>query len=112
MDHAMRRVFGSVWLAFAVRFEKLNGLIGHYGRNHMLVDKLWLASIAAQKDAEIVKPRNDTLQLNTVDQKHGQGRSALADRVQERVLQVLALVCRHVMHPFGSTDAGLAREGQ
>src|SRR6185436_3755668 len=55
--------------------------------------------VAAQENAEIVKPGDDALQLDTVDQKNRQRRFALAAGVQERVLQVL-LTLAHGLVPI------------
>lgn len=43
---------------------------GHDGRNRMFVNQLGV-SVAAQQDGGVVKPGNDPLQLNAVDEENG-----------------------------------------
>ncbi len=69
-------------------FEKLNGMARHDGRNGVLVDKLRV-SVAPQKDAKIIEPGHDTLQLHPVHQEYGQRGLILADVIEESVLQIL-----------------------
>ena len=64
----------------------------------MLIDQLGLP-IAAQKHAEIIKPSDNTLQLNTIYEKDRHGNLRLPDVIQEGVLEVL-LVGSHCFMPF------------
>jgi hypothetical protein len=57
-------------------------------------------SIAPKQDAKIIKPADDTLQLDAVDEKDRQGCFVLAHVVEKRVLQILSFFCRHVYFPF------------
>jgi hypothetical protein len=54
----------------------------------VLVDKLRL-SIPTQEHAEIVKPCDDALKLDAVDEKNRDRNLRLADMVQESILQIL-----------------------
>jgi hypothetical protein len=56
----------------------------------MFIYQLRLA-IAPQQDAEIVKPGNDTLQFDTVDQEDRHGNFGFPRVVQECVLKVLSV---------------------
>jgi hypothetical protein len=70
----------------------------HNGRNGVFVDKLRLA-IAAQQHTEVVKPRDDPLELHTVDEKNRDGNFCFANIVQKCILQVL-LIGGHIYLPF------------
>ena len=70
------------------RLEHLDRGGGHDGGDRVLIDELRMA-IAAQENAEIVEPGDETLQFNAVDKKNRDRGLALAHVVQERVLQVL-----------------------
>jgi len=56
----------------------------------MLVDQLGLA-IAAQQDAEIVEPGDDTLQFYAVDQEDCDWNLGFANVVQESILKILSV---------------------
>jgi len=58
---------------------------GHDRRYGVLIDELRV-TVAAQQDAEVVKPRHDALQLHAVDQKDRERRLVPAHMVQEGVL--------------------------
>ena len=45
-------------------------------------------TIAAQQDAEIVKPCNHALQLDPIHQKDGDGNFLLADMIEKDVLKI------------------------
>jgi len=64
----------------------------------VLVDKLRLP-VAAQEDAEIVKPGDDALQLHAVDEKDRDRNFRLADVIEKGILQILS-VASHVYSPF------------
>ena len=51
--------------------------------------------VSAQQDAKVVKPRHNTLQFDTVDQKDRQWRFLLANMIEESVLQTLRAFWRH-----------------
>src|SRR5437763_8320253 len=68
--------------------------------------------IAPQQDAEIIKPSDDALQLDTVHQKYRDRRLVLEDMVEEYILNVLRFLSRHGSSPivlgaaaFGSDQA-------
>lgn len=54
----------------------------------MFIHKLAL-TIATQKDAEIVKPCDHALKLDTVDQKNCYGNFGFADMIEKCVLEIL-----------------------
>jgi hypothetical protein len=74
--------------------EQLHGLSWHDRRDSMLVDELGV-SIPAQKDTEIVEPRDDALKLHAVDQKDRQGNFVLPDIIEKSVLEILRAIARH-----------------
>jgi hypothetical protein len=57
----------------------------------MLVYKLRV-TIAAKKNAEIVKPGNDALELDPIDQKDGHWCFLLSDVVEKNILKVLGFL--------------------
>ena len=75
--------------------EQLQRRRRHDRRDRVLVDELRM-TVPAQQDAEIVEPGDHALQLNAVHQEHGDRHLVLADAVEERVLQVVRPVLRHV----------------
>ncbi len=75
-----RRLFGP--------FEQLDRMTRHDRRDRVLVDELRMP-VAAQQHAEIVEPGHDALQLHAVDQEDGERSFALADVIEEGVLQIL-----------------------
>src|ERR1044072_9381044 len=60
-------------------------------REGVLVDQLRLA-VAAQKHREIVEPGDDPLELDPLDEEHGDRGLAAPEAVQEHVLEVVDLV--------------------
>jgi len=60
----------------------------HYCRNCVLVHQLRMR-IPAQQDTEIVKPSNNPLKLDPIDEKNGYRCFVFPDVVQENVLNVL-----------------------
>ena len=68
----------------------------------MLVDELGMP-IATQKDAKIIEPSHNALQLDSVHEKDRERDFVLAYEVQERVLQILGAFSSHVfslsVHP-------------
>jgi hypothetical protein len=66
----------------------------------MLVDKLALP-VATQEHAEIVKPGDDALQLDPVDQKDRDRDLGLADVIEERILKVLFRIGHIVVRLLG-----------
>lgn len=84
-----RRVVARQKLFFTV--IKADRLRRHDGGNRMLVDKLRL-TVAAQQNAEIVKPCDNTLQLNAVDQEDRHRYFRLTHMVKKCVLKVLFIV--------------------
>ena len=73
-----RRIFGAL--------EQLHRMSRHDGRDSVLVDELRMA-IATQQHAEIIEPGHHALQLDAVHQKNGERNFALADVIEEGVLQ-------------------------
>lgn len=73
----------------------------------MLINQLRLA-IAAQQNAEIIKPCNHALQLDPVDQENCDRYFGLAYVVQERILKVLS-IRRHSL--FSRLFLSLATRG-
>jgi hypothetical protein len=57
----------------------------HDRRDGMLVDELRM-TVASQQHAEIIEPRDHTLQLHPIHQEDGEGSLVLADMVEEGVL--------------------------
>ena len=47
---------------------------------------------AANRNGKIVEPRNDALQIDTVDEEQSDGGLGLADRVQKNILRVLGFL--------------------
>jgi len=74
--------------SFIPGFEHLDWLAGHNGRNSVLIDELRMP-VAAQKHTEIVKPGDDTLQLNSIDEENCERNLILSDKVKKSVLKVL-----------------------
>jgi len=72
---------------------QVDRLARHDGRNGVFVDQLALP-LAAQQDAEIVKPGDDAQELYAVDQKDRHRHLVLAHMVEKCVLKVL-FVCGH-----------------
>ena len=72
--------------------------IRHDGGNRMLVDKLRM-TVTPKKNAEIVEPRHDTLQLHTVDQENRERRLLFAYVIEESVLKVLSAVSHALYCP-------------
>ena len=76
----------------------------------MLVHQLDMR-IAAQKDREVIEPRNNPGQLYAVHQKDRHGNLVLADMVQEYVLNILTvgygLFCLPASRPSRSIVPGL-----
>src|SRR6201993_4730856 len=66
-------------------FEQLDRSAGHDGRDRVLVDKLRM-TVAPKQQAEIVEPRDNSLQLHSIDQKYRQWRFGFANVVKEGVL--------------------------
>ena len=60
----------------------------------MLIHQLRMR-IAPQQDREIIKPSNNSLEFNSIDEKYSDRSFVLSDVVQEHVLNVLAFL-RHV----------------
>src|SRR5437868_62903 len=85
--------------AFLVALEELDRAGGHHCGDRMLVDKLRM-TVPTQQDGEIVEPRDDTLQLDAVDQEDGDRRLVLADVVEEDVLDILRFFSCHFCCPF------------
>jgi hypothetical protein len=71
-----------------VAIKHLHRLAGHDGRDGVLIYKLRM-TIASQQDAEIVKRSHDASQLDAVDKENSEWVLALANRIQEHVLEVL-----------------------
>jgi hypothetical protein len=82
---------------------------GHDGRNRVLIDKLGMP-IATQKDAKIIEPSHNALQLDAVHEEDRERDLVLAYKVQERVLQILGAFSSHVfslsVHPGLSPGSG------
>ena len=76
--------------------EKLNCLVWHDGRYGMFVDQLRLP-VAAQQDAEIVKPGYHSLQFDAAYQKNSHWHFLFSDVVEKGVLKILGPVCRHYL---------------
>ncbi|MFT6659606.1 MAG: hypothetical protein ACJAZW_002784 [Maritalea sp.] len=74
--------------------KQLNWSTRHYCRNGMFVNQLRLG-LAAQQQTKIVEPRNNALQLHTIDQKNRHGYFVFPDIVKERILQVLTFFIGH-----------------
>ncbi len=70
------------------RLEQLYGLGWHDRRNSMLVDQLRMP-VAAQENGKIVKPRNNSLQFDSVYEKDRNGRFVFPDVIKKHVLNVL-----------------------
>jgi hypothetical protein len=83
-------VFGNL----LARLKKLDRLPWHHCRNFLLVHELRMR-VPLQYDAEIIEPRNDPLQPNTIYQKDGNRRVVFEDMIQKHVLNVLRLFCSH-----------------
>jgi hypothetical protein len=86
-------------LALIIAIKELYRRAGHDRRDGMLVDQLRMP-VTAQKNAEIVKPRDDALQLDAIDEKNGQRDLLLSDMIQKRVLQILSAFSGHKFYPF------------
>src|SRR5262249_9264176 len=69
-------------------FEQLDRMTRHDRRDRVFVDQLRVP-VATQKDAEIIEPGHDALQLNPVDQEDRERSFVLSDMVQEGVLEIL-----------------------
>ena len=54
----------------------------------MLIDKLGMP-VAAQKNAEIIKPGDDTLQFYAVDQEDCKRHLVFTDKIEKCVLEIL-----------------------
>ena len=57
----------------------------HDGRNRVLIDELRMA-ITAQQDTEIIEPRHDALQLDTIDEENGERDFVLPNEVEKSIL--------------------------
>src|ERR1700677_4037450 len=66
----------------------------HDRRDSVLVNELRMP-VAAQEHAEIIEPGHHALQFDAVDQEDGQRNFALADVIEECVLQILCAVGCH-----------------
>jgi len=64
----------------------------------MLVDELGM-SIPPKKNGKIVKPRDDTLQFDTVHKEYRYRRLVLSHVVQENILNVLRFLVGHGSDP-------------
>ena len=53
-------------------------------------------AIPAQQHREVVKPGDDALQLDAVDEENGDGSFGLAHMVQENILNILRFLSGHV----------------
>ena len=73
---------------FIAGFEHLNWLPRHDRRDSMLIDKLGMP-IAAQQNAEIIKPGDDTLQFHAVDQEDCKRHLVFTDKIEKCVLEIL-----------------------
>jgi hypothetical protein len=56
--------------------------------------------VAPQQETEIVKPGNDALKLDAVDEKNGQRNLGLANMIEKSVLKILRTVGSHCFIPF------------
>ena len=65
----------------------------------MLVDKLGVP-IAPKKNAEIVEPGHDPLQLNAIDEKDRKRSLVFPNVIKKGVLQILLLVWSHDLSVF------------
>ncbi len=81
-----------------VAFIKTDRRRWHDRRNRAFEHQLRLP-VTAQQHAEIIKPRDHALQLDTVDQKDRYGDLFFAHMVEEYILQVL-LISGHISMPF------------
>jgi len=52
--------------------------------------------VAAQQDAEIIEPGDDTLQFDAVDQEDRERNLVLADKIEKSVLQILWPLRSHI----------------
>src|SRR3954451_21588301 len=75
-------------------FEQLDRLSGHDGRYCMLVDELGM-TVTSQQHTEIIKPCDDALQFNSVDQKDRQWNLGFSNMVEKCILQILCAVGCH-----------------
>lgn len=60
----------------------------------MFIDKLGIP-ITPQEQTEIIKPRDNTLQLNAIDEEDRERNLRLPYMVQKRVLEILSPVIYH-----------------
>src|SRR5271165_5753941 len=73
----------------------------HDGRYGVLVDELGV-TVAPQQDAEIVEPRHEPLQFDSINEKYGDGGLGFPNVVEECVLEVLRLLsCHEFFHLLG-----------
>jgi hypothetical protein len=70
------------------RLEHLDRLTRHDRGDCVLVDKLRMA-VAAEQNAEIVEPGDDTLQFDPIHQKDRQRYFIFADKIEKSVLEIL-----------------------
>src|SRR3546814_8446211 len=61
-------------------------------------------SVAAQKHGEIVKPRDDALQLHAVDQEDRDRHLVLPDVIEKHVLDALVLFGGHLFAPYSCSS--------
>jgi hypothetical protein len=81
-------------LSVLVSIEKGDRPARHDCRDGVLVDELRV-TVAAQKHAEIVEPRDNALQLDAVDQKDRKWRLVFSNVIEKGVLQILLFVRSH-----------------
>jgi hypothetical protein len=80
--------------ALFTAFEQLHGMPRHDGRNRVLVDELRMP-VPPQKDAKIVEPGHDSLQLHPVHEKDREGDFGFANVIEESVLEILCAIGCH-----------------
>src|SRR3546814_1442975 len=66
-------------------------------------------SVAAQKHGEIVKPRDDALQLHAVDQEDRDRHLVLPDVIEKHVLDALVLFGGHLFAPYSCSSQWSSR---
>src|SRR5262249_55121388 len=88
--------------------EQLDRMTRHNRRYGVLVDELRVA-VPTQQHAKIIEPGNDSLQLDAVHQEDRKRRLALADVIEEGVLQILCAIGCHCRDPLLARES-LSRE--
>src|SRR5262249_54524429 len=71
-----------------ILLEKLDRLPRHHRGDRMLIHELRMG-VPPQQNTKVIKPSNDPLELNAIDEEYGYRGFVFPDVVQEHVLNIL-----------------------